>query len=324
LTVRQKDLAKDNRQKLFARIATGDWDAVVVSHSQLKRLPVSKKVQMQIHEEAIASIQQSIAEANAQAATEGRKSKSSNAMVKELEKAKERIESKMKKLNDITKDEAVTFEHLGVDHLFVDEAHNFKNLFYSTKMNRVKGLGDTEGSKRAFDLYAKVRHIQDTNGGRGVTFSTGTPLTNSMAELYTLQRYLTPEILKEGGLQHFDAWASSFGDTTTSLELAMDGKSFKPVTRFARFFNLPELLSSFRTVADIQTSEMLGLPTPELKTGKVIPVIACLHGRPRAPRQGHQGASPKGQRQPPDFDRPGSHGRAFDALDLRPLRRRPR
>jgi N12 class adenine-specific DNA methylase/adenine-specific DNA methylase len=274
LTVRQKDLAKDNRQKLFARIATGDWDAVVVSHSQLKRLPVSKKVQMQIHEEAIASIQQSIAEANAQAATEGRKSKSSNAMVKELEKAKERIESKMKKLNDITKDEAVTFEHLGVDHLFVDEAHNFKNLFYSTKMNRVKGLGDTEGSKRAFDLYAKVRHIQDTNGGRGVTFSTGTPLTNSMAELYTLQRYLTPEILKEGGLQHFDAWASSFGDTTTSLELAMDGKSFKPVTRFARFFNLPELLSSFRTVADIQTSEMLGLPTPELKTGKVIPVLA--------------------------------------------------
>lgn len=269
LAVTKADFAKANRQKLFAKIATGDWDAVIIAHSQLKDIPNPKAIELEILNEEKAAIERAKLEA-----AEADGGRAGNKIVKELANALARVEAKMKKLNDTPRTSLVDFDQLGVDFLVVDEAHNFKNLFFTSKMSRVKGLGNPEGSKKAFDMYAKVRHIQKMKSGRGILMATGTPITNSMAEMYTMMRYLTPDLLAERGLNSFDAWAAAFGDTVSGLELDQRGTGFKSVTRFAKFHNIPELLQMFRSAADVQTAEMLKLPVPAVAGGKVTNVVA--------------------------------------------------
>ena len=262
LVATRKDFEKRNRRKFCGRIATGDYDAVIIGHSQFEKIPMSIERQKAILQEQLDEIIFGIEDA-----------KNANAerfTVKQMEKTKKTIKLKLDKLNDTSrKDDVVTFEELGVDRLFVDEAHSFKNLFLITKMRNVAGLAQTEAQKSS-DLFTKCRYLDELTGGRGVVFATGTPISNSMTELYTMQRYLQYETLRSQGLQHFDAWASTFGETVTAIELAPEGTGYRAKTRFARFYNLPELISMFKMVADIQTADMLNLPVPEVEYHNVV------------------------------------------------------
>ena len=250
-----------NRQQAMARIATGNYDAVIVSHRSFEFLPVSDEYFNRFVEKQVAELDAEINQA--------RESKDDNRrIVKELEKAKKRLIVRLKKRADRdSKDRTMTFEELGVDQLFVDEADLYKNLGYVTKMSRIAGLPNSD-SNRAFDMFLKIRYLQERSDGRGVVFATGTPISNTLAEMYTMLRYLAPEMLSERKVEHFDSWAANFAESVTSLELAPDGSGYRMHTRFAKFINLPELLSVFRTVADVQTADMLNLPRPELENGR--------------------------------------------------------
>jgi N12 class adenine-specific DNA methylase len=251
--------AAGNRQKAMARIATGHYDAVIVSHKSFELLPVSDATFGRFVGKQIEQLQDAISEANAEKGDNRR-------IVKDLEKAKKRLVTKLKERADReNKDDAITFEQMGVDRLFVDESDLYKNLGFTSKMNRIAGLPNTE-SNRALDMYLKTRYLAERGGG--IVFATGTPISNTMAEMYTLQRYLAPEALKNAGVEHFDAWAANFGEHVTALELAPDGSGYRMHTRFAKFVNLPELLSMFRSFADVQTADMLHLPRPAMEGGK--------------------------------------------------------
>ena len=255
LAAGKEDFESQNRKKLFSRIATGNWDAVIVTHSGFERIPLSPGTQERFFEEQLHELEM-IKRQHADS--------SNRSLVKELEKAKKRLEAKLQTLAaEHKKDNALTFEELGVDRLLVDEAHYFKNLFYVSKMTRIAGLPQT-ASERAFDMYLKVRHVQSLNGGGGVVFATGTPIANSMAEMFTMQRYLQPEDLKKHNLHHFDSWAATFGEPVTAMELSPDGAGYRLNTRFARFINVPELMQMFRQSADVQSAAMLNLPRPKL------------------------------------------------------------
>ncbi len=260
-----------NRQQAMARIATGNYDAVIVSHRSFEYLPVSDAYFNRFVEKQVAELDAEIGLAN--------DSKGDNRrIVKELEKAKKRLMVRLKKRADRdSKDRTMTFEELGVDQLFVDEADLYKNLAYVTKMSRIAGLPNSD-SNRAFDMFLKIRYLQERSEGRGVVFATGTPISNTLAEMYTMLRYLAPEMLAESKVEHFDSWAANFAEAVTSLELAPDGSGYRMHTRFAKFINLPELLSVFRTVADVQTADMLNLPRPELENGR--PAIASAPASP--------------------------------------------
>src|ERR1022692_899118 len=255
LVAGKEDFESQNRKKLFSRIATGNWDAVIVTHSGFERIPLSRETQERFFKEQLEELEKIKRE---HANDDNRR------LVKELEKAKKRLEAKLEALAAThKKDNTLTFEELGIDRLFVDEAHYFKNLFYISKMTRIAGLPQT-ASERAFDMYLKVRHIQSANGGGGVVFATGTPIANSMAEMFTMQRYLQPADLKKHNLGHFDSWAATFGEPVTAMELSPDGAGYRLNTRFARFINVPELMQMFRQSADVQTAAMLNLPRPKL------------------------------------------------------------
>jgi N12 class adenine-specific DNA methylase len=261
LVAGKDQFASGNREKAMARIATGNYDAVIVSHSSFEKLPVSDATFNRFMGQQVADLENAITEAKAEKGDNRR-------IVKEIEKAKKRLAAKIKERADREgKDKAITFEELGVDQIFVDESDLYKNLPYITKMNRIAGLPNSE-SNRALDMFIKTRYLKERNGGRGVVFATGTPISNTMAEMYTLERYLAPELLKACGVEHFDAWAANFGEAVTSLELAPDGSGYRMHTRFAKFVNLPELLSQFRSFADVQTGDMLKLPRPDVAGGK--------------------------------------------------------
>ena len=250
----KKDFETRNRKKFCARIATGDYDAVIIGHSQFERIPVSRERQERLLQEQIWEIEDGISELKA--------SRAERFTIKELERTKKNLETKLQKLHDAArKDDVVTFEQLGVDRLYVDEAHSFKNLFLYTKMRNVAGLSTTDAQKSS-DMLLKCRYIDELTHGKGVTFATGTPISNSMTELYTMMRYLQHDMLKRNSLTHFDCWASAFGETTTAIELAPEGTGYRARTRFAKFFNLPELMNLFREAADVKTADQLNLPTP--------------------------------------------------------------
>ena len=255
LVAGREDFESKNRKKLFSRIATGNWDAVIVTHSGFERIPLAQETQVRFFQEQLEELEKIKRE---HADPDNRR------LVKELEKAKKRLEAKLESLAaGHKKDNTLTFEELGVDRLFVDEAHYFKNLFYVSKMTRIAGLPQT-ASERAFDMFLKVRHIQSVNGGGGVVFATGTPIANSMAEMFTMQRYLQPQALQKHNLHHFDGWAATFGEPVTAMELSPDGAGYRLNTRFARFVNVPELMQIFRQTADVQTAQMLNLKRPKL------------------------------------------------------------
>ena len=255
LVARKKDFETANRKKFCARIATGDYDAVIIGHSQFERIPLSFERQERIIQEQIQEVQNAIAEL--------KYSNGERFTVKQMEKTRKSLEAKLEKLRAADrKDDVITFEQLGVDRLFVDESHNFKNLFLYTKMRNVAGLSTSEAQKSS-DMFGKCRYLDEITGGRGVVFATGTPVSNSMTELYTVMRYLQYSTLQQKQLTHFDCWASTFGETTTAIELAPEGTGYRARTRFAKFFNLPELMNMFKEVADIKTSDQLHLPVPE-------------------------------------------------------------
>lgn len=255
LVATKKDFETRNRKKFCSRIATGDYDAVIIGHSQFEKIPMSLERQRVILQTQLNEIIDGISEA--------KRENAERFTIKQMEKSRRSIKLKLDKLNDQTrKDDVVTFEELGVDRLFVDEAHSFKNLFLYTKMRNVAGLSQTEALKSS-DLFMKCRYMDELTGKRGIVFATGTPISNSMTEMYTMQRYLQYDALCSHGLQHFDAWASTFGETITAMELAPEGTGYRAKTRFARFYNLPELITMFRQVADVQTADMLKLPVPE-------------------------------------------------------------
>ena len=255
LVATKKDFETQNRKKFCARIATGDYDAVIIGHSQFEKIPMSAERQVAILQQQIDEIMDGIEEAKS--------AKAERYTVKQLERTRKSLEAKLERLNDQSrKDDLVTFEELGVDRVFVDESHYFKNLFLATKMRNVGGIAQTEAQKSS-DLFMKCRYLDEITGGRGVIFATGTPISNSMVELYTIQRYLQYDTLQEMGLIHFDDWASDFGETITAIELSPEGSGYRAKTRFAKFFNLPELMATFKQVADIQTADMLKLPVPK-------------------------------------------------------------
>ena len=255
LVATKKDFETQNRKKFCSRIATGDYDAVIIGHSQFEKIPMSAERQRAILERQIEEILEGIEQAKSQ--------KAERYTVKQMERTRKSLEAKLEKLNDQSrKDDVVTFEQLGVDRLFVDESHYFKNLFLMTKMRNVGGIAQTEAQKSS-DLFMKCRYLDELTGGRGTIFATGTPISNSMVELYTIQRYLQYGLLQEMGLIHFDDWASDFGETITAIELSPEGTGYRAKTRFAKFFNLPELMAAFKQVADIQTADMLHLPVPK-------------------------------------------------------------
>lgn len=255
LVATKKDFEKQNRRKFCGRIATGDYDAIIIGHSQFEKIPMSAERQQIILQQQIDEIMRGIEEAKS--------AKAERYTVKQLERTRKSLEAKLKRLNDQSrKDDLVTFEELGVDRVFVDESHYFKNLFLATKMRNVGGIAQTEAQKSS-DLFMKCRYLDEITGGRGMIFATGTPISNSMVELYTIQRYLQYSTLEEMGLLHFDDWASDFGETITAIELSPEGSGYRAKTRFAKFFNLPELMSTFKMVADIQTADMLQLPVPK-------------------------------------------------------------
>ena len=255
LVATRKDFETKNRKKFCGRIATGDYDAVIIGHSQFEKIPMSVERQRAILEQQIDEIMMGISEA--------KREKAEKFTIKQMEKTKKGLQAKIDKLNDQSrKDDVVTFEELGVDRIFIDESHYFKNLFLYTKMRNVGGIAQTEAQKSS-DLFMKCRYLDEITGGRGIIFATGTPISNSMVELYTIQRYLQMSALEEQGLQHFDAWAANYGETVTAIELSPEGTGYRAKTRFAKFYNLPELMSVFKNVADIQTADMLKLPVPE-------------------------------------------------------------
>ena len=255
LVATERDFEKHNRRRLCARIATGDYDAVIIGHSQLMKIPLSRERQRDILRRQINEVLLAISDAKRQRAE--------NFTIKQMERTRKSLEARLEKLNDqSTKDDTVTFEELGIDRLFIDESHNFKNLFLMTKMRNVGGIAQTEAQKSS-DLFAKCQYLDELTNSHGVIFATGTPISNSMVELYTIQRYLQYRTLQEMGLVHFDDWASDFGETVTAIELAPEGSGYRPKTRFAKFFNLPELMATFKMVADVQTADMLNLPVPK-------------------------------------------------------------
>lgn len=255
LVATERDFEKHNRRRLCARIATGDYDAVIIGHSQLMKIPLSRERQREILQRQINEVLLAISDAKRQRAE--------NFTIKQMERTRKSLETRLEKLNDqSTKDDTVTFEELGIDRLFIDESHNFKNLFLMTKMRNVGGIAQTEAQKSS-DLFAKCQYLDELTNSHGVIFATGTPISNSMVELYTIQRYLQYGTLQEMGLVHFDDWASDFGETVTAIELAPEGSGYRPKTRFAKFFNLPELMAIFKMVADVQTADMLNLPVPK-------------------------------------------------------------
>ena len=257
LVATKKDFETKNRKRFCGRIATGDYDAVIIGHSQFEKIPMSIERQRAILEQQLEEITGGIAEL--------KRNRGENFSIKQLEKSKKSIKQKLDKLNDQTKkDDVVTFEELGVDRLFVDESHYYKNLYLYTKMRNVGGIAQTEAQKSS-DLFMKCRYLDEITGGRGTVFATGTPISNSMVELYTIQRYLQYSTLVKNGLQHFDAWASTFGETITAVELTPEGTGYRAKTRFAKFYNLPELMAMFKEIADIKTADMLNLPVPEAK-----------------------------------------------------------
>jgi N12 class adenine-specific DNA methylase len=266
LVAGKDDFETASRAKLFSRIATGNWDAVIVTHSGFERIPMSLEAQEDLLKEQINDLQDLILRQSGD--------KSFVRLVKQIETAKNKLETRLKVLSaEHKKDNTLTFEELGIDRLFIDEAHYFKNLFYVSKMTRIAGLPQTS-SQRAFDMFLKARYLQQRNGDGGVIFATGTPVTNTMAEMYTMQRYLQPADLKRQGLQHFDSWAATYGEPVTAMELSPDGAGYRLNTRFARFVNVPELMQQFRQMADIQTAETLKLPTPKLAEGKAMIISA--------------------------------------------------
>ena len=257
LVATRKDFETKNRKKFCGRIATGDYDAVIIGHSQFEKIPMSVERQRAILEQQIDEIMVGISDA--------KREKAENFTIKQMMKTKKGLQAKIDKLNDQSrKDDVVTFEELGVDRIFIDESHYFKNLFLYTKMRNVGGIAQTEAQKSS-DLFMKCRYLDEITGGRGIIFATGTPISNSMVELYTIQRYLQMNALQEQGLQHFDAWAANYGETVTAIELSPEGTGYRAKTRFAKFYNLPELMSVFKNVADIQTADMLKLPVPEAR-----------------------------------------------------------
>ena len=262
LVTTRKDFEKHNRKKFCARVATGDYDAIIMGHSQFEKIPISKERQERLLQEQIWEITEGISEVEA--------SGGERFTVKQLERTRKSLEARLEKLQaEERKDDVVTFEQLGVDRLFVDEAHNYKNLFLYTKMRNVAGLSTTDAQKSS-DMFAKCRYMDELTGGRGVVFATGTPVSNSMTELYTMQRYLQYDRLQELGMTHFDCWASRFGETCTSLELAPEGTGYRARTRFSKFFNLPELMNLFKEVADIKTADQLHLSTPQVEYHNVV------------------------------------------------------
>ena len=262
LVTTKKDFETHNRKKFCARIATGDYDAVIIGHSQFERIPISRERQERLLQEQIDEITEGIAEV--------KYSGGERFTVKQLERTKKSLEARLEKLQaEGRKDDVVTFEQLGVDRLFVDEAHNYKNLFLYTKMRNVAGLSTSDAQKSS-DMFAKCRYMDEITGSRGVIFATGTPVSNSMTELYTMQRYLQYDRLQELSMTHFDCWASRFGETTTALELAPEGTGYRARTRFSKFFNLPELMNLFKEVADIKTADQLHLPTPEVEYHNIV------------------------------------------------------
>ena len=261
LVATKKDFQPANRKRFCARIATGDYDAVIIGHSQFEKIPLSAERQRAVLESQIDEIEKAIALA--------KEAQGENYTVKQMVKSRKNLEVRLEKLNEKKKDDVVTFEELGVDRLFVDESHGFKNLFLYTKMRNVAGVAQSE-SQKAMDMYNKCRYMDEITGGKGITFATGTPVSNSMTELYTIQRYLQYDRLQEMNLGMFDSWASIFGETVTAMELSPEGNGYRMKTRFANFFNLPELMSVFQEVADIQTSDMLQLPVPEAEYENVV------------------------------------------------------
>ena len=255
LVASKKDFETKNRKKFCARIATGDYDAIIIGHSQFEKIPISQERQERLLQEQIDEIEEGVQELRA--------SHAERFTIKQLERMKRQLETRLQKLTSaMHKDDVVTFEQLGVDRLYVDEAHNYKNLFLYTKMRNVAGLSTTDAQKSS-DMYLKCRYMDELTGGRGIVFATGTPVSNSMTELYTMMRYLQHDLLASRGFSHFDCWASTFGETVTAIELAPEGTGYRARTRFARFFNLPELMAMFREAADIKTADQLHLPTPE-------------------------------------------------------------
>ncbi|MCC9923053.1 DEAD/DEAH box helicase family protein, partial [Streptococcus agalactiae] len=251
----KKDFQPKNRKRFIGRIATGEYDAVIIGHSQFEKIPMSKEYQVRHIQDQIDDIVSFI--------DENKRNRGENFTVKQLEKTKKKLLVRLEKLNDdFKKDDVITFEELGVDKLFIDEAHNYKNLFLHTKMRNVAGIGQSEAFKSS-DMYMKCRYMDEMTDGKGVVFATGTPISNSMTELYIMQRYLQYDDLKARGLEHFDAWASTFGETENTFELSPEGTGYRQKTRFSKFYNLPELMSMFKEVADIKTSDMLNLPVPE-------------------------------------------------------------
>lgn len=262
LVTTKKDFETGNRKKFCARIATGDYDAVIIGHSQFEKIPVSHERQEQLLQDEIAEIMEGIEEL--------KNNNGERFSIKQLEKSRKQLELKLEKLRaEDRKDDVVTFEQLSVDRLYVDEAHSYKNLFLYTKMRNVAGISTSEAQKSS-DMYMKCRYMDELTGGRGIIFATGTPVSNSMTELYTMQRYLQYGALQRSGMTHFDCWASTFGETTTAIELAPEGTGYRARTRFAKFFNLPELMNVFREVADIKTADQLHLPTPQVKYETVV------------------------------------------------------
>ena len=262
LVATKKDFEKKNRKRFCGRIATGDFDAVIIGHSQFEKIPMSVERQRYILEQQYHEIMDGIRELKEQ--------NGDRFSVKQLEHSKKAVQAKLNKLNDQSrKDDLVTFEELGIDRLFVDEAHYYKNLAAFSKMRNVGGISQTEAMKSS-DLYMKSRYLDEITGGRGTVFATGTPISNSMVEMYTMQKYLQYGTLKEKNLLHFDAWASTFGETVTAIELAPEGTGYRAKTRFARFYNLPELMSMFKQTADIQTADMLKLPVPKANYHNVV------------------------------------------------------
>ena len=262
LAATKKDFQPANRKKFCSRIATGDYDAVIIGHTQFEKIPLSAERQVAIIERQIEEITLAIQDAKAD--------KGERYTIKQMEKTKKTLQTRLEKLNDTSrKDDVVTFEQLGVDRLFVDESHYYKNLFLHTKMRNVAGIAQSEAQKSS-DMFAKCQYLDELTGGKGITFATGTPISNSMTELYTNMRYLQYDTLQQMGLGHFDAWASSFGETQTAIELAPEGTGYRAKTRFAKFYNLPELISLFKECADIQTPDMLDLPVPEAEYENVV------------------------------------------------------
>lgn len=254
LVTTKKDFEKNNRRRFCSRIATGDYDAIIIGHSQFEKIPMSKARQENLLQEQIEEITQGIQELKFM--------RGEQFSIKQMERTKKQLEGRLRKLQaEERKDDVVTFEELGVDRLFVDEAHSYKNLFLTTKMRNVAGLS-TSKAQKSTDMFLKCRYMDELTGGRGIVFATGTPISNSMTEMYTMQRYLQYGILRRNNMTQFDSWASTFGETSTAIELAPEGTGYRARTRFSKFFNLPELMTMFKEVADIKTADQLNLPTP--------------------------------------------------------------